>query len=159
MTAHTHRVELELPCGEQIDARQFDPNTQTICCSCGESHAVVASAETLDRFVPDEVVEILRATVDPEGTGSFGVTHVLAKVHATYPARISSADLSEVNDVGYAKLWVTEFDDRRLHEIVVEVLVELMSHMMEHADNETAVAFEQQLAGFDAAAFVDAYRD
>ncbi len=30
---------------------------------------------------------------------------------------------------------------------------------MGHADDETTAAFEQQLAGFDAAAFVDAYRD
>jgi hypothetical protein len=87
------------------------------------------------------------------------VTHVLARVHTEYPAQVSSADLSKVGNVGYDKLWVTEFDDRRLHEIVVATLVELMGHTMTHADDETAATFEQQLAGFDAAAFVDAYRD
>lgn len=160
MTAHAHRLEIKLPCGGQVDARQFDLSTQTMCCSCGDVHAVVTSAETLDRFVPEAVVDALRATVEPADTAEpFGVTHVLAKLHEEHPDRISSADLSEIGEVGYARLWVTRFDGRRLHEHVVEALIELMSHAMGQADNETAAAFDQQLAAFDAAAFVDTYRD
>jgi hypothetical protein len=51
------------------------------------------------------------------------------------------------------------FDPRQLHEVVVELLVELMDHAVGHADDEAAASeFEEQLAQFDVAAFVDAYR-
>ena len=51
------------------------------------------------------------------------------------------------------------FDPRSLHRVVVELLVELMNHAVEHAGNDAAVReFEAQLAQFDVAAFVDAYR-
>jgi len=41
--------------------------------------------------------------------------------------------------------WVTEFDSRRLHEIVVELVVELMEHAVSHADDDEALsAFEQK---------------
>jgi hypothetical protein len=55
---------------------------------------------------------------------------------------------------------VTEFDARRLHEIVVELVVELMEHAVSHAEDESAVAeFEEQMLEFDVAEFVDAYRE
>jgi len=34
--------------------------------------------------------------------------------------------------------WVTEFDSRRLHEIVVGFVVELMEHAVSHADDDEA---------------------
>jgi len=55
--------------------------------------------------------------------------------------------------------WVTEFDSRRLHEIVVELVVELMEHAVSHADDDEALsAFEQEMVEFDVAEFVDQYR-
>jgi len=54
---------------------------------------------------------------------------------------------------------VTEFDSRRLHEIVVELVVELMEHAVSHADDDEALsAFEQEMVEFDVAEFVDQYR-
>jgi len=53
---------------------------------------------------------------------------------------------------------VAEFDARRLHEIVVELVVELMEHAASHGDEATAAAFERQMTEFDVGAFVDAYR-
>jgi len=61
--------------------------------------------------------------------------------------------------VGYGLLWVADYDARRLHEVVVELLVELVEHAVSHADDEAVVSeFEADLAAFDVAAFVDAYR-
>jgi hypothetical protein len=54
---------------------------------------------------------------------------------------------------------VTGFDSRRLHEVVVELVVELMEHAVSHSDDESAVAsFEQYMLEFDVSAFVEQYR-
>jgi hypothetical protein len=56
-------------------------------------------------------------------------------------------------------LWVSDFDDRRLHEIVVELIVELMEHAVSHADDDSAMSeFEEQMLSFDVAAFGEEYR-
>ncbi|PSP19854.1 hypothetical protein BRC62_01260 [Halobacteriales archaeon QH_10_67_13] len=146
---------IELPCGQRVDPHRFDLGAAEYACPCGDAHAVVTDADSLDRFVPPEVVNALRATVEPaDELENFATPHVLAMVQEESPDRIASADLADAGQVGYARLWVADFSDRRLHE----VLVELMDHALSHADDEAADRFERQLATF-AAAFVDAYRD
>lgn len=150
---------IELPCGRRVDPHRFDLGAAEYACPCGDAHAVVTDADSLDRFVPSEVVDALQATVEPaDEFETFATPHVLAMVQEEYPDRIASADLGDAGRVGYARLWVADFSDRRLHEVVVELLVELMDHAVSHADDAAADRFERQLAGFDAAAFVDAYR-
>ena len=147
---------IELPCGQRVDPHRFDLGAAEYACPCGDAHAVVTDADSLDRFVPPEVVDALQATVEPaDELETFATSHVLAMVQEEYPDRIASADLADAGQVGYARLWVADFSDRRLHEL----LVELMDHAVSHADDEAADRFERQLATFDAAAFVDAYRD
>jgi hypothetical protein len=54
---------------------------------------------------------------------------------------------------------VTDFDSRRLHEIIVELVVELMEHAISHADDDAAITeFEEEMLSFDVAEFVDQYR-
>ncbi len=56
-------------------------------------------------------------------------------------------------------LWVTDFDSRRLHEIIVELVVELMEHAISHAEDDSAISeFETQMLEFDIGEFVDQYR-
>jgi hypothetical protein len=76
-----------------------------------------------------------------------------------FPEAVVAEDVSDDGEVGYSMLWVTDFDSRRLHEIVVELLVELMEHAVSHAEDDVVVEeFEQQMLQFDVAAFVDQYR-
>jgi len=76
-----------------------------------------------------------------------------------FPEAVVSADTSDDGSVGYAMVWVADFGARRLHEVVVELLVELMEHALSHAEDGTATAqFEQQMLQFDVAEFVEAYR-
>ena len=68
-------------------------------------------------------------------------------------------DVPEDGSVGYSLVWLTDFDSRRLHEVVVELLVELMDHAVSHADDAEAQSeFQQWLAQFDVTEFVDQYR-
>jgi hypothetical protein len=54
---------------------------------------------------------------------------------------------------------VTDFDARRLHEVAVELIVELMEHAVSHAEDEGSVsAFEEQMLQFDVSEFVEQYR-
>ena len=72
----------------------------------------------------------------------------------------SSADVSDDGSVGYAMVWMTDFDARRLHEVVVELVVELMEHAVSHASDENAVSqFEEQMFEFDVEEFVALYRE
>jgi hypothetical protein len=76
-----------------------------------------------------------------------------------FPESVVSADVSDDGDVGAGIVWVTDFDARRLHEIVVELVVELMEHAVSHADDDAAVsAFERRMLEFDVAEFVEDYR-
>ena len=68
-------------------------------------------------------------------------------------------DASDNGDVGYAMVWVTEFDSRRLHAVIVELVVELMEHAVSHADDtEALTTFERSMTEFDVDEFVDQYR-
>jgi hypothetical protein len=153
-------ARLELPCGESVHAHDLDLGVREFDCDCGERHAVVMDVHPLGRFVPEFMVDVLRETVDTDdGFEEFTTAHVLGMVMEEFPDRVASADLAEDGQVGYALVWVADFDARRLHEVVVELLVELMEHAVGHADDEDAMGeFERQMTQFDVEAFVEQYR-
>jgi hypothetical protein len=85
--------------------------------------------------------------------------HVMGMVLEEYPKRVVSFDASEDGDVGFALLWLSDFDSKRLHEVIVELLVELMEHAVSHASDDTAMTeFESQMLEFDVSEFVEQYR-
>ena len=151
---------IELPCGERVPAQTFDLGMREYDCACGETHAVVMDSHPLARFVPEFFVAALRETTETDDEfDAFGTPHALAMVREEFPEAVVSADRSGEGSVGYALVWVAAFDARRLHKIVVELLVEMVEHAVSHADDDAAVrAFEDQLAKFEIEAFVDAYR-
>lgn len=153
--------DLELPCGELVAPTEFDLGTREFRCSCGETHAVVVDVHPLSRFVPEFLVEALRETVTTEDEfGEFGTPHAMAMAREEFPGQVVSADTSTEGSVGYAVLWVAAFDSRRLHEVVVELLLELMEHAISHADDETVAAeFERYVEEFDLEEFVTLYRE
>lgn len=152
---------LELPCGESVSARSLDLGLREMACDCGEAHAVVMDAHPLARFVPEFLVETLRGTIETDDDfADFSMAHLMAMVTEEFPEQVTSADCSEDGQVGYALVWVADFDSRRLHEVVVELVVELMEHAISHAEDGTAMSeFEQRMREFDVEAFVDQYRD
>ncbi len=154
------RQTLELPCGESLDPREIDLGMREYACSCGDRHAVVMDVHPPSRFFPESLVAVLRETVETaDDFDEFGTPHLLGVVMEEFPERVVSHDATEDGTVGYAMLWITDFDSRRLHEIVVELVVELMEHAVSHAEDETAVTeFESQMLEFDVEAFVDEYR-
>ena len=152
---------IELPCGEERHAHDLDLGVREFDCDCGDTHAVVMDIHPLGRFVPEFLTETLRETIRTDDEfEEFNTAHALAMVREEYPEQVASADLSADGSVGYALVWVTDFDSRELHRIVVELLVELMEHAISHADaGPTVEAFEAKLAEFDVDSFVDAYRE
>jgi len=84
----------------------------------------------------------------------------MGSVMEEFPERVVAADVAEDGTVGYALVWATQFDSRRLHEIIVELLVELMEHAISHAEDEAVMdEFEEQMMlEFDVDAFVEQYR-
>ncbi|WP_435093195.1 DUF5815 family protein [Halorubrum sp. N11] len=152
---------LELPCGQTIAAGDLDLGMREFECDCGETHAVVMDVHPPERFLPDFLVEVLREAIETtsEEMPEFDTPHLLGVVLEEFPEAVVSSDASENADVGYAMAWVTEFDSRRLHEIVVELVVELMEHAVSHADDDEALsAFEAEMMEFDVSEFVDQYR-
>ena len=153
---------LALPCGESVGLHDVDLGMRALDCACGERHAVVTDVHPPERFLPGFLVEALREvveTADADDLGEFGTPHLLGLVMEEFPGEVVAADASEDGHVGYAMVWVTSFDDRRLHEVVVELVVELMEHAMSHAgDDEAMAAFEEDMFAFDVAAFVEQYR-
>jgi hypothetical protein len=155
--------DLTLPCGETLDpVADLDMGMRSFDCACGATHAVVMDVHPPGRFLPESIVSVLRETVeaaDAEAHGEFGTTHVMGMVMEEFPDDVAVADVSENGAAGYALVWVTAFDARRLHEVVVELIVELMEHATSHAEDDAAsTEFEEQMAAFDVAAFVDHYR-
>ncbi len=134
--------------------REFD-------CACGGTHAVVTDVHPPDRFLPEFLVEILREAIETtsEEMPEFGTPHLMGIVLEEFPEKVVSEDVTDDQEIGYALLWVTDFDSRRLHEIIVELVVELMEHAVSHADDEAAISeFEAQMLEFDVSAFVEQYR-
>ncbi|WP_115865159.1 DUF5815 family protein [Halorussus litoreus] len=154
-------AELDLPCGESVNVHDLDMGMREYDCTCGASHAVVTDVHPPSRFVPEFLVEVLRETVDTDDDlGEFGTPHVMGVVLEEFPTEVVSENVEEDSDVGYALVWVTDFDSRRLHEIVVELLVELMEHAVSHAEDDAAMTqFEENMLNFDVEAFVEQYRE
>ncbi|WP_336002009.1 DUF5815 family protein [Halorientalis halophila] len=151
---------LELACGESVSPRDLDLGVREYDCDCGDAHGVVMDVHPLGRFVPESLADVLRATVEPaDEFDEFTTAHLMGMLIEEFPELVASADLSDDGDVGYGAVWITDFDARRLHEVVVELLVELMEHAMSHAGDDDAMAeFEEQMLEFDVSEFVERYR-
>ena len=152
---------VELPCGETVPVRRFDMGMREFDCDCGATHGVVTDVNPPERFLPDFLVSLLRETVETtsEEMPEFGTPHLMGIVLEEFPGQVVAADVTEDHDLGYSMLWVTEFDSRRLHETIVELVIELMEHAVSHADDSAAMTeFEQQMLEFDVGEFVDQYR-
>jgi len=152
---------LELPCGETIAPGELDLGMREFACDCGETHAVVMDVHPPERFLPDFLVEVLREAIETtsEEMPEFDTPHLLGVVLEEFPEAVVSHDASEDAEVGYAMAWVADFDSRRLHEVVVELVVELMEHAVSHADDGEALSeFEREMVEFDVSEFVGQYR-
>lgn len=151
--------ELALPCGESIDYHDLDMGLREFECACGGSHAVVMGMHPLSRFVPEDLVTVLDQAVETTEGAPFGTMHVMGMVLEEYPEQVVTEDASDDGTVGFSLVWLTDFDSRRLHELVVELVVELMEHAVSHAEDDDAMTdFEAQMLEFDVSAFVEEYR-
>ena len=150
---------LDLPCGESVSVRDLDMGMREYACACGEIHAVVTDVHPPTRFLPDFLVETLRESIDvADSFGEFGTPHLMGLVMEEFPDEVATKDVSDDGQVGYAVVWVADFDARRLHEVIVELIVELMEHAVSHADDDSMSEFETQMLEFDVAEFVEQYR-
>ncbi|AFZ73928.1 DUF5815 family protein [Natronobacterium gregoryi] len=151
---------LELPCGQTIDPHDIDLGMREYACPCGESHAAVTDVHPPSRFFPESLVAVLQETIETDDEfDEFGTPHLMGVVLEEFPEEVVTYDGSDDGAVGYAMVWLTDFDSRRLHEIVVELVVELMDHAVSHADDDSAISeFESQMLEFDVSEFVDQYR-
>jgi len=154
-------ADIELPCGESVAVHDLDMGLREYECTCGEAHALVMDVHPLGRFVPEFLGDVLRETIETaDEFPEFTTAHVMGIVIEEFPEAVVSEDLSEDGQVGYSMIWLADFDSRRLHEVVVELLLELMDHAVSHTDDDEAAAqFEQWLHEFDVETFVDQYRD
>ena len=150
----------ELPCGEAIAVTDFDLGMREFACDCGATHAVVMDVHPATRFLPEFLVDILREVTETtsEELSEFDTPHLMGMVIEEFPGSVESHDATDEPDVGCGLLWVSEFDSRRLHEIVVELIVELMEHAVSHGDEDVLSEFERQMLEFDVGEFVEKYR-
>ena len=151
-----------LPCGMRVPPRVFDLGMREYDCRCGATHAVVMDVHPPDRFLPPFLVEILEETIEPtsEAMPTFGTPHLMGLVIEEFPEAVTTADVSDDGQIGAGIIWVTSFDARRLHIIIVELIVEVMDHAVSHAeDPELVASFEAEMAAFDVSEFVDIYRE
>lgn len=149
-----------LPCGESADPDRFDLGMRDLECTCGDRHAVVMDVHPPSRFFPPDVVEVLRQTIEPAEGGEFGTRHLMGMALEEFPEAVAGSDVSQDGRLGCQYLWVWSFDSRRLHEVLVELVLEVMEHAMTHAEDDDArAAFADRLADFDVGAFVDHYRE
>lgn len=151
--------EIELPCGERVPLSTFDLGMRDLACDCGDRHGVVMDIHPPTRFFPPEVVDVLEATIEPTDGSDFGTHHLLGLVLEEFPDQVVDANVADNGRIGCQYLWVTAFDSRRLHGVIVELIVELMDHAMTHSDDEGARSeFAASLDRFDVDTFVDRYR-
>ena len=139
----------------------FDLGMREYDCACGESHAVVSDVNPPERFLPEFLVATLREAVETTSAEmpEFGTPHLMGIVLEEFPGEVVAEDASENPDMGYSMLWITRFDSRRLHEVIVELVVELMEHAISHAEDTNAMTqFEEQMLQFDVSEFVEQYR-
>jgi len=151
---------IDLPCGESVTVAELDMGMRELSCDCGSRHAVVMDVHPPARFLPEFLVDVLRETVETtDEAGELGTTHLMGIVLEEFPETVVAEDVAEDGDIGCGLVWITDFDARRLHEIVVELVVDLMEHAVSHADDEDAIAsFEAEMREFDVAEFVEVYR-
>ncbi len=152
---------LDLPCGETVGLGELDLGMREFDCTCGDTHAVVMDVHPPERFLPDFLVEVLREAIETtsEEMPEFDTPHLIGIALEEFPDRVVARDASDDADVGYAMVWVADFDARRLHEILVELVVELMEHAVSHADDDDALAqFEAAMSEFEVSTFVERYR-
>lgn len=153
--------ELELACGEVLDTHDdLHMGIREYDCACGSGHAVVLGAHPLARFVPEFLEQVLIESIEPaDDHDEFTMAHLMGVVIEEFPEQVAVADATKDGAVGFSLAWVTDFDSRRLHEIVVELIVELMEHAVSHAEDDgMAAAFEEKMLEFDIEAFVEEYR-
>ncbi|MWV63290.1 hypothetical protein GRS48_00375 [Halorubrum sp. JWXQ-INN 858] len=152
---------LELACGRTVALGELDLGMREFDCDCGGTHAVVMDVHPPERFLPEFLVEVLREAIETtsEEMPEFDTPHLLGVVLEEFPEAVVAHDASEDASVGYAMVWVADFDAYRLHEVIVELVVELMEHAVSHAeDGEALSRFEEEMMAFDVTAFVDQYR-
>jgi hypothetical protein len=152
---------VELPCGERVGVGELDLGMRELACDCGETHAVVMDVHPPERFLPEFLVDVLREAIETtsEEMPEFDTPHLLGVVLEEFPDAVVTHDASDDGDVGYAMVWVSEFNSRRLHAVIVELVVELMEHAVSHADDtEALTTFERAMTEFDIDEFVDQYR-
>src|SRR6056297_325574 len=115
---------LDLPCGEAVPITDLDLGMREYDCSCGETHAVVMDVHPPERFLPDFLVDVLREAIETtsEEMPEFDTPHLLGVVLEEFPEAVVTRDASDNGDVGYAMVWVTDFDSRRLHAVIVELV-------------------------------------
>lgn len=150
----------ELPCGSTVNAWSLDLGIREYTCSCGDNHAVVMGSHPPTRFLPEEFIEILRETVETaDAFEQFGTPHLIGLVMDEYPECVTTIDTGDIGSVGHSIVWMTTFDARELHEIIVELVVDMMNHAMTHASEDPQGQFVRYLNQFDIEEFVDEYRE
>lgn len=151
---------IELPCGEAVPPSTFDLGMREYSCACGQRHAVVLDVHPPSRFFPEPFVDMLVEMIETDDDfEAFGTPHLLGIVLEEFPEDVVVHDASSDGTVGYALGWITTFDSRRLHSIIVELVIELMEHAISHAEDESIrQTFEEQMFEFDIDSFVDEYR-
>ncbi|MFW6153499.1 MAG: DUF5815 family protein [Halobacteriota archaeon] len=150
---------LRLPCGEELPVTAIDLGMRDLSCACGDVHGVVMDVHPPSRFFPPAVVAVLRETIEPAEGGTFGTRHLMGMVLEELPDQLTHANVAENGQIGCQHIWVSAFDSRRLHEVIVDLVLELMEHAMTHAEDVSSQAeFASMLESFDAEAFVERYR-
>ena len=152
---------VRLPCGEDKAIADLDLGMREFDCPCGETHAVVMDPHPPTRFLPESVTEALEETVDTAGAEAeaFGMIPLMGLVMEAHPDRIVAHDASEDGATGFAIAWIADYDARKLHEIVVETVIDLMADAVTEAgDDSAAAAFTEHRAEFEVADFVAEYR-
>jgi len=152
---------IELTCGETTAVRKLDLGMREFECDCGTQHAVVMDVHPPERFLPEFLVEVLREAVETtsEEMPEFGTAHLLGIVLEEFPDHVAVVDVSDDGEVGAGIVWVSDFDSRRLHELIIELVIELMDHAVSHGEDPVAAQFESQMHEFDIDEFVEQYRN
>ena len=152
-----------LPCGTSIDSHRIDLGMRELKCECGKTHAIVTDINPLTRFLPEFLVVSLEELIevrDSDKWGGLGMVHLMGLVMEDFPEETVFFDASEDGYLGYSMLWIFDFDAWRLHEIIIELIIEMMEHGMSHSGDKNAIAeFEKQMLQFDIKEFVKEYRE
>lgn len=154
------REPFRLACGEAVHPHELDLGMREFACPCGAQHGVVMDVHPPERFLPSFLVDTLKESVEVvDEFEEFGTPHLMGLVLEEFPDEVVAHDASDDGYVGYAVVWVTEFSSRRLHEVIVELVIEFMEHAVSHTDERALGEFEEAMVAFDVAAFVEEYRE